>query len=244
MNPEQFNRIVLTPALSLLPERMDSESARAMWRKDRDRWQRRFSRFLLQMPFLRRNVERRTQAMTIILDPGHGGADPGATREHPVEAWICLNVALACRDSLKGHRVVLTRDEDVSTSLSARVLAAKSEKADLFVSIHANAAEDTRARGFECFCYTNSQKGRSCGASLIEEYSRTFPQRTHRTWRPNEPVKETSTLYVLKNTPCPAVLFELGFVSNAEERIWMCDEETQQEMGRALARGIKKWIAG
>lgn len=90
----------------------------------------------------------------IVIDPGHGGTDNGAVYGHAREAEIVLRVSHSLRDLLKSDplfKVSMTRETDHSLSLSDRVLAAQKLNADLFVSLHANAASDQRARGVEFY---------------------------------------------------------------------------------------------
>lgn len=89
-----------------------------------------------------------------MIDPGHGGTDTGAARGKLRESEIVLDVARELRDLLRskpGVKVSLTRDEDVGLSLPERMRRAETVKADLFVSLHANAAPDNKARGVELF---------------------------------------------------------------------------------------------
>jgi len=96
----------------------------------------------------------------IVIDPGHGGVDPGATGVSGVqEKDLVLTVASSLRDALLRtgrYRVVMTRDTDVFLSLKARVAAGRREKADLFISIHADSAPNAEARGASV--YTLSEK--------------------------------------------------------------------------------------
>lgn len=82
--------------------------------------------------------------LRIVLDPGHGGIDPGAERGGVREAALMLTFARQLRDVLRraGYEVVLTREEDVFVSLEGRVAAAHEARADLFVSLHADAIEE------------------------------------------------------------------------------------------------------
>ncbi len=95
---------------------------------------------------------------TVVLDPGHGGSNPGATGAlagvH--EKQLTLVLARAVRDRLVagGVDVVLTRDRDASMTLRRRMLVANQLGADLFVSIHANASPTRTQRGFETFLLT------------------------------------------------------------------------------------------
>ncbi len=90
--------------------------------------------------------------LKVVIDPGHGGVDKGATRGKIRESTIALAVAKALGSLLRDDsrfEVFLTRDGDESRSLPERAHIAKKNKADLFISIHANASEDPRARGVE-----------------------------------------------------------------------------------------------
>lgn len=93
-------------------------------------------------------------AIHIILDPGHGGTDKGAVYGGSKEADLVLKVAQRLQSLLQQDsqfKVTMTRDQDRNLSLPARVQVAEDSKADLFVSLHANAAADQRARGVEFF---------------------------------------------------------------------------------------------
>jgi N-acetylmuramoyl-L-alanine amidase len=90
----------------------------------------------------------------ILLDPGHGGKDPGAMAHGMKEKNIVLTVAKNLRDILReqyGYEVIMTRTKDVFLPLEERTALANTSKADLFVSIHVNAHPDTKVRGIETF---------------------------------------------------------------------------------------------
>ncbi|MEN0057378.1 MAG: N-acetylmuramoyl-L-alanine amidase [Bdellovibrio sp.] len=94
------------------------------------------------------------QALHIVLDPGHGGVDKGAVYGSTKEADLVLKVANRLKELLETDpqfRVTMTRTQDRNISLQERVNMAEQAKADLFVSLHANAATDQRARGVEFF---------------------------------------------------------------------------------------------
>ncbi len=91
--------------------------------------------------------------LKIVIDPGHGGVDDGAVRGKLREAEIALKISneLATQLRAKNHEVILTRQNDKAISLKQRTDLAEREKADLFISIHANASEDVRAKGVEFY---------------------------------------------------------------------------------------------
>jgi N-acetylmuramoyl-L-alanine amidase len=104
----------------------------------------------------------------VVLDPGHGGHDPGAGTGELKEKALTLRLALALRDELLkegGIRVALTRDEDRYLMLAERSSIARRLRADLFLSIHADSAESDDARGASV--YTLSERGSSETAARI-----------------------------------------------------------------------------
>ena len=95
-----------------------------------------------------------TQAMHVLVDPGHGGIDTGAVRGKYKEAEIALKVSLKLADLLKKDprfKVSMTRETDSHVTLSRRTQIAKDTKADLFLSIHLNSSTDPRAHGKEFY---------------------------------------------------------------------------------------------
>lgn len=94
------------------------------------------------------------QNFKVVLDPGHGGKDPGALRGNFVEKKIVLDVALKVGELLKldkDIKVIFTRKTDVFVEVAERTRIANREKADVFVSIHVNAAKNTAAYGAETY---------------------------------------------------------------------------------------------
>jgi len=100
-------------------------------------------------------AQRGERITTIVIDAGHGGKDPGAVGKKSREKDVALSVALKMgkyiTDSLKDVTVIYTRSKDVFVPLNTRASIANTNKADVFVSIHCNAAKNTKARGVETF---------------------------------------------------------------------------------------------
>lgn len=114
------------------------------------------SQTLIALSLFLFNLE--ASALHIVIDPGHGGIDQGAARGNIREADIALSVSKMLQELLSQNsqfRVTLTRENDRTVSLKERVKIANSASADLFISLHANAAEDTRAKGLEFFIQNN-----------------------------------------------------------------------------------------
>jgi N-acetylmuramoyl-L-alanine amidase len=107
----------------------------------------------------------------IVIDPGHGGHDPGATGKGATEAEVVLDVALRLQKLLEkvpGVEVILTRRTDEFVPLQERTAIANREGADLFLSIHANASANDQARGVETY-FLNFANNLSAGAVAARE---------------------------------------------------------------------------
>lgn len=111
----------------------------------------------------------KSSEFTVVLDPGHGGIDPGAQRDGLVEKDIALDFARVVQETLRraGVRVVLTRDADVFVSLEGRTALAHREQADVFVSLHADALSQGGARG--ATVYTLSEDVSDAASALLAE---------------------------------------------------------------------------
>lgn len=119
------------------------------------------------------------EARTIILDPGHGGKDPGAiSPSGKMEKDLTLKIAKKAADILnkkQGYKVILTRTEDVFLPLEERTALANSRKADLFISIHANSASDPQLQGIETYylsAASNSEERRAAARENASSASR------------------------------------------------------------------------
>lgn len=175
--------------------------------------------------------------MKIILDPGHGGRDPGAVdgvnpaegdQLHTQEADLALTLAYLLRPQLLPNQVVLTREEDVYVPLADRVALANREQADLFVSLHFNAAENTSARGIETLYHTNGQRlAELIQARLVKDLGDV-----------DRGVKRRTDLYVLRRTKMPAVLVELGFITSPGEEAKLNGIPYLTVAARAIAQAV------
>ena len=150
-----------------------------------------------------------------------------------VEKDINLAVVLRMKKILEdlGSEVVLTREFDDTLSLDERVEIANSNEADLFVSIHCNYYEDDASiRGLECYYYEESDCGKQLAEEILEKIKESGNADTRN-------AKE-SNFYVLKRTKVPAVLIELGYLSNVKESKLLADEQYQETLAEELVKGI------
>lgn len=174
----------------------------------------------------------------VVLDPGHGGGDPGAVGCGLEEEDVVLDVALRLRSALEaaGVRVTMTRDSDASVGLSARAELANAMGADVFVSNHSNANAGTPASGTETFVAT-AASGRSV------ELATGIQDAMVATWGlPDRGVKYADFV-VVRDTSMPAALAELAFTNRCSPDAELLASETaRQEMADAEAAAILAWL--
>lgn len=181
--------------------------------------------------------------MKIMLDPGHGGHDSGAVGGGVNEKDINLAVALqvAGHLSLLGHRVACTRDIDTYLTLQERCDKANSWGADGFLSIHSNAAENPIGNGFEVWTNPQFDAADVWASALWYRFRSTFPtMRGRADFSDSDPDFE-SKFFVLVHTVPPACLFELGFITNDEDRRRMLDPVWQVKASYGLAAATNEW---
>lgn len=175
--------------------------------------------------------------MKICIDPGHGGLDPGAvgpggTKEKDVTLAVAKRVASRLASACE---VKLTRDADKrlgideNADLAARVAVAEHHLADAFISIHCNAGPAS-ARGVETYAYKPGGKGEQLAKAVQDELVKA-------TGLVNRGVK-FANYYVIRKTSMPAVLIELGFISNSTEERLLVSAEFQDKVAQAIAQGV------
>ena len=170
--------------------------------------------------------------MLIIIDPGHGGEDPGALGSHSKEKDINLSISLLLRDKLRrsGINIVMTRESDVFVDLDDRCTIANKNKADYFISIHCNSAENNDATGLETYCISSGGKAYELAKVIQKEMIAYLSVR-------DRGVK-FANFYVLRETDMPAVLIENLFISNPNEEVLLNDAKWQEGMADRLAQTI------
>jgi len=172
----------------------------------------------------------------VIIDPGHGGRDPGAVgigglREKDVILPISLEVARILEQ--QGIQARLTRNNDNFISLEGRTNMANSLNADLFVSIHANAISMSRpdVNGLETYYF---QSGRNLANVIHRNILQRLNIRDRRV--------RQARFYVLRNSRMPSVLVETGFVTGREDAARLGDPNFQRQMAQGIAAGIVEYV--
>ena len=177
--------------------------------------------------------------MKICIDPGHSGScEPGACGGGLTEASLVLYIArfTLAELELRGHSVRLTRDGPVDDAeIDWRTELANEWGADLFISIHCNAAGRVDAEGTETYCYPGSVRGRELARRI--QFCLTDALLTE-----DRGVKEAN-FEVLRETNCPAVLVECGFISNPVDREMLADPLEQWRIGAAIATAVEDYGA-
>ena len=172
---------------------------------------------------------------TVVIDAGHGGNDPGASRFKVREKDLALKVAKKLEIQLKarGIKVVMTRTTDKFLSLEQRAEIANKQKNAIFVSIHFNAAEKglEYVKGVETF-YA-SKEGKKMASNVQSKMLKTLGVRDRK-------VKDKD-FAVLEQTTCPAILVECGFISNYYERL-RCNRSWYQSLcASSIAHGLLQY---
>lgn len=170
----------------------------------------------------------------IVLDAGHGGSDTGAIGGGIHEKAITLDVAKRVEKLLKqkGYEVKMTRSDDSTVSLQERVEISEEYCPDIFVSIHVNSSVKPEITGVETHYYHQesmelAQVVHSSFASAVQS--------------PNRGLFK-SKFYVINHTTSPAILIEIGFISNANERAQLVGEKRKQATAKAIADGIQEYF--
>ena len=174
--------------------------------------------------------------LVLTIQP-HGGSDPGAVNGLRQEKNDNLRLALAVRDNLQaqGQRVVMTRSTDVYVPLEERSAISNSNNADIFVSLHRNFNANTAANGVDTFVQIDSLPVNTTNAFNVQDEIVSVGVQN------NLGVKQAN-FAVLRNTQAPAMLVEMGFISNAMDN--QLFDQNFDAYATAIARGIMKSLSG
>ena len=169
----------------------------------------------------------------VVLDPGHGGYDPGAVGFGLKEKDLNLKLALLVAGKLAGIKVLLTRDVDKFVSLADRVAFSKQAGADLFISLHANAGG---GRGFESFAC--SSLGETSAAVIMQRNLHEEIMEAIKGYNLVDRGLKRAAFYVLRHNPRPAVLIESLFIDNEREAALWRDGAFVEDLAGGVARGV------
>ena len=180
--------------------------------------------------------------LTVVIDAGHGGFDPGTMYHDIQEKDLTLAIAKKVKQFSAAYNVnvLLTRDEDIMAGgkatkeegLHYRTDFASEQHADLFVSIHVNNAPDT-ARGMQVYLSSANafyQKSQMLGVAMVETMKKIFATQ--------QLLQRIEKVYVLKATKMPAILIECGNLQNSDDLAFITNPENQDKVAKNILQGI------
>lgn len=189
------------------------------------------------------NKNAKYREMLVVIDPGHGGRDPGTTssilKMHESEIVLDISTRLNKLLTEAGFRTYMTRVDNLTPNtkleLQDRADVANSLNADIFISIHANAVENApTANGLENFYHPNDIKGKKLAEVFQSEMIKNLDI-NNRGAKPNN-------LSVLRNTTMPAVLTETGFLTNAGDEAKLATSEYRQQVAEAMFKATVRYF--
>jgi len=183
------------------------------------------------------SVSTRKSSGSVVIDAGHGGKDPGATsclgfHEKTVNIAVAGKVASLLKQT--GVRVLMTRSNDTFIELEDRAAISNRYNADLFVSIHADSSPSSSTRGFTMYVARSaSWSSRRAASAIAKSMARTGLSSRG---------TQKADFRVLVRTKGPAVLVELGYLSNSSEARLLKDSSFQNRLAEAIASGISDFL--
>lgn len=176
---------------------------------------------------------------TIVIDPGHGGSNPGATKYGMRESDNNLSVGIKLKKVLEEHgaKVVMTRETDKTVAaeglelkqeLQARVDLVDTNNADIFISLHTNANENANVHGAMTFYHNDISE------KLADDIQKSLIKFTEAT----DKGTEKENFYVLRNNKVPAILVEMGFITNKIEADKLNSDVYRGELVNGIYDGI------
>lgn len=191
------------------------------------------------------------ESTVIVIDAGHGGADPGKVGQSgTLEKEINLAIALKLQERFvkEGINVVMTRENDAGLysegatnrkreDMEARVRMISEADPELVVSIHQNSFSTADCKGAQVFYYKDSEESKKLAEILQKKFPEVLQDGNHRQ------AKANSDYYLLRKAPCPIVIAECGFLSNAAEEALLASDAYQDKVAEVLYLGILQYIS-
>lgn len=171
----------------------------------------------------------------VVIDAGHGGEDNGVVVDEVMEKKITEAISRKTKflNNNKSVEIIILREKDEFIPLADRAKKINDLNPDLVISLHVNANKDSTINGFEAFVGAKNSKyddSKLLAESFINATPKSLAKRN---------VKEAN-LYILNNVNCPAVLLELGFLTNEKDREYLQSELGQQRIAEMILKSLKK----
>jgi len=194
---------------------------------------------------LRRDENIKPSDRLIAIDPGHGGKAPGATSINGTkEKDVVLDIAAKLNEGLKlkGYNTLMIRDGDYDVDNQERANTANANQADIFISIHANAVDNnSNASGIEVLYFPVDSKNLE-GRNSYELAKLISSELIENLGAKDRGLIERPNLIVLKHTNMPAILIEVGFLTNPIEEELIKDEDYQNKIVESIISGIERYF--
>ena len=187
------------------------------------------------------------EIIKVIIDPGHGGIDPGTEHrttnfkdEKDLVLAISLKVEALINENYNNIKVIQTRRKDITVSLEQRVAIANEAQGDYFVSIHCNSSEKKHIFGTQMHVHDFTYRKSTKLAQVLDEEFTTRAKRNSKGLFNSK--DRRFNLYVLQYTNMPGVLIETGFLTHKAEEEFLNSDNGQEIVAAAIFRGIRNFL--
>lgn len=189
--------------------------------------------------------QKRNKKLVVII-PGHGGVDQGAAVNGTTEAGINLKVSRFLADCLNLYDcdVLLLRSHDMTMTLNERSEICNTLSPDLILSLHCNSFSTPGPNGMEVFTSPGQTMSDVAAGRIIDRMTAQFPLSRFRTDEADGDKDKESNYHILRETTSPAVLIEMGFLSNPEDYEKLIDTQYQIKMAQAITAGTVDFLEG
>lgn len=189
---------------------------------------------------------------TIVIDPGHGGIDGGASSANGVlESHVNLEIALELKKIFEnsGCRVIMTREKDIGLYSEGKSIRSKKiedlvnrnnimndEQVDYAIMLHLNSFPDASCYGAQCFYPNNSKDSKLLAEKIQDSLIEGVDDKNHRK------AKMKSDVLLMKDIESPRVLIECGFLSNPRESKLLVEKGYQRQLAECIHNGFFKYL--
>jgi len=179
----------------------------------------------------------KNEKIKVVIDASHGGDDFGANFYGHKEKDISLSISKEIQklNTNENLEIYFTREEDKLVSLKERVDFIKSINPDLVISLHTNANKNTTSSGVECFVTKDEklfEKSNVLAEKLLFEFTEKMNLKSRGT--------NKAPFFLLKKSEVPAIIIELGFLSNSSDKEYLTNQDKQKEIARTILNFVSK----
>lgn len=217
-----------------------------------------FSVFQTNIAIFNHTHPSKNSTITVAIDAGHGGYDPGKVGKdinanQILEKDINLNISLLLKECLEssGFNTIMTRETDTAlydagchskktSDLNNRIKIIEDGNADIAICIHQNSFPDSTVRGSQVFYYNSTYPDDTPSKKLADTLQNALVARLNDGNK--RTAKANNSYYMLKNTSCPTVIIECGFLSCPSECALLNSKEYQMQIAKAICIGINNYI--